>query len=251
MAHLQFITQCCNDHTKRCYSLCHFFIILKERLACKIDLLTYRFHDNIQFIPGIFRELSLILMHITGHICNIRSMISDTFKVIDRMQIKRNLPCLCCVHLMLCKLDQIITQTAFILIDQIFLFLNLVELTLLVFIQKIHCTVNILTKLLRHTAHCSVALTDRKCRIRKKTLFQKIKVCFIFQFFCAVFYEPAYQLLKFINKRKQNTYRYQTEHGVQQGNRYRRHNIVQKIKMDKCIDRIESDRPDQHSKGII
>ena len=152
---------------------------------------------------------------------------------------------------MLCKLDQIIAQTTFILIDQVFLFLNFVELTLLVLIQKIHCTINILTKLLRHTAHCSVALTDRKCRIRKKTLFQKIKVCFIFQFFCAVFYQPAYQLLKFINKRKQNTYRYQTEHGIQQGNRYRRHNIVQKIKMDRCIDRIESDRPDQHSEGII
>ena len=152
---------------------------------------------------------------------------------------------------MLCQLDQIIAQAAFIFVDQVFFSLNLVKLALLILIQKVHCTVDILTKLLRHATHCSVTLSDCQCWIIQKTFFQKIEIRFVFQFFCAVFYQPAYQLLKFINKRKQNTYRYQTEHGVQQGNRYRRHNIIQKIKMDKCIDRIESDRPDQHSEGII
>ena len=54
MTHLQFITKCCNNHTKRCYSLRHLFIILKECLACKIDFFTYCFHNNIQFVPCIF-----------------------------------------------------------------------------------------------------------------------------------------------------------------------------------------------------
>ena len=89
---------------------------------------------------------------------------------------------------MLCQLDQIIAQAAFIFVDQVFFSLNLVKLALLILIQKVHCTVNILTKLLCHTTHGTVALSNRKCRIIQKTFFQKVEVCLVLQFLCTVFH---------------------------------------------------------------
>ena len=61
-------------------------------------------------------------------------MVSDTFKVVDRMQIQGNLSCLCRIHLSFCELNQIFTQTAFILIDQVLFSLDFVKLVLLIVI---------------------------------------------------------------------------------------------------------------------
>ena len=134
-------------------------------------------------------------MHLICHMCDIRCVIPDSFKVIDRMQIQGNLSCLCCIHLTLGELDQVITQTALVFVDQVFLTLNLVVFILLIIIQKVHRTVDILAEFLGHSVHCTMALTDCKCRIVDQTFLKEVKVCFVFQFFCAVFYEHAHQFL--------------------------------------------------------
>ena len=154
-------------------------------------------------------------MHFAGHICNVGCMVTDSLEVIDGMKIKGSLLCLGTVHLMLCQLHQIVTKTALIFINQVLFSLYLVKFILLIFVQKVHCTVNILTKLLCHTAHDTVTLSDCKCRIVQKTFFQKIKVCFIFQFLCTVFYKPTYQLFNLRYEREKNTYCCYTEYCIQ------------------------------------
>ena len=115
---------------------------------------------------------------------------------------------------MLGKLDQIVTQTGFIAVDQVFFSLYLIELAELEIIQKVHGAVYIFTKFSCHTAHSTVTLSECKCRVVKKTLLKKIKVCFIFQVFRTVFNEPAYKLLQFRDKWKQNTDCYKTENRI-------------------------------------
>ena len=154
-------------------------------------------------------------MHFTGHIGNVGCMVTDSLKVIDGMKIKGCLPCLGTVHLMLCELHQIFPKTAFVFIDQVLFSLYLIKFILLIFIQKVHGTVDILAKLPCHTAHGTMTLSNSKCRIIQKTFFQKIKVCFIFQFLCTVFYKPAHQLLDLRYEREKNTYCCYTEYSIQ------------------------------------
>ena len=175
--------------------------------------------------------------------CNIRSMISNALKVIDRMQIQRNLCGLCRIHLALCKLDQILTQTALIFVDQIFLTLNLIVLILLIIIQKIHGSVDILAKFFGHAVHRTVTLSNCKCRVIDQTFFQKIEVCLILQFLCTVFHKHAHQFFKLRNKWKQNNNCSYTEHGIQCCDRYRSHDHIHKSEMHDSICGIEDDRP--------
>ena len=173
----------------------------------------------------------MIIVHLTGHMSNIRSMISNTLKVIDGMQIQGSLSCLSSIHLTLCKLDQILAKTALIFIDQIFLTLNLIILILLIIIQKIHRPVDIFAKLLGHTVHHTVTLRDRKSRIIKKTLLKKIEISLILQILLVIFNKPAYQLLDLRNEREQYNNCCQTEHSIQKCDCYRCHGHVHKCKM--------------------
>ena len=108
-------------------------------------------------------------MHLVGHMRNIRSMVSDTLKVTDRVQIQRYLTGLYRVHLTLCQLNQIFSQTAFIFVNQIFFSLYFVKLILLIFIQQIHGSVDILAKFLCHAVHRTVTLCNCQCRIVQQT----------------------------------------------------------------------------------
>ena len=181
----------------------------------------------------------MVVMHFICHMRNIRSMISDALKVIDRMQIQRNLCGLCRIHLALCKLDQVLTQTALIFVDQIFLTLNLIVFILLIIIQKIHRTVDVFTEFLGHSVHCTVTLCDCKRRIIDQTFLKKIKIRFIFKLFCTVLNQIANKLLEFRNKREQYYNRRHTEYGIQCCDRYRCHNHIHKSEMYKCIYNIE------------
>ena len=142
-------------------------------------------------------------------------MVTDSLKVVNGMKIKGCLPCLGTVHLMLCQLHQIFPKTTFVFIDQVLFSLYLVKFILLIFVQKVHGTVNILTKLLRHTAHGTMALSDRKCRIVQKTFFQKVEICLVLQFLCTVFHKPAHQLFNLRYEWEQHTYSCHTEYSVQ------------------------------------
>ena len=154
-------------------------------------------------------------MHFAGHIGNVGCMVTDSLKVIDGMKIKGSLLCLGAVHLMLCQLHQIVTKTALIFINQVLFSLYLVKFILLIFVQKVHGTVNILTKLLRHTAHGTMALSDCKCRIVQETFFQKVEIRLVFQFLCTVFHKPAHQLFNLRYEREENTYCCHTEYSIQ------------------------------------
>jgi len=190
-------------------------------------------------------------MHLAGHMCNIRSMITNTLKVIDRMQIQRSLSCLCRIHLSLGQLDQIFSKTTFILVDQILFSLNLIVFILLIVIQKVHSSVDIFAEFLGHSVHYTVALCDGKGRVIQKTLLQKIKVRLIFQVLFVILHKPAYQLLDLWNEREQHDNCCQTEDCVQKGDRYRCHRHIHKCKMYKCIHCVEDHRPHDKTKQII
>ena len=183
--------------------------------------------------------------------CNVRCMIPDSLKVIDRMKIQGNLSCLCCIHLTLGKLDQIIPKTTLVLVDQVFLTLNFVIFILLIIIQKVHCPVDILTQLLGHSVHCTVALTDSKCRIVDQTFLKEIEVCLILQFLSTVFDQITYQFLKLRNKWEQNHNCCHTEYGIQSCNGYRSHDYIHKFEMNDCIDCVKDHGPQNQTKQVI
>ena len=147
--------------------------------------------------------------------------------------------CLCCIHLTLGELDQVITQTALVFVDQVFLTLNLVVFILLIIIQKVHRTVDILAEFLGHSVHCTVTLCDCKRRIIDQTFLKKIKIRFILKLFCTVLNQIANKLLEFRNKREQYYNRRHTEYGIQCCDRYRCHDHIHKSEMYKCIYSIE------------
>ena len=96
-----------------------------------------------------------------------------------------------------------------------------------------------------------MALTDCKCRIVDQTLLKKVKVCFVFQFFCAVFYKHAYQFLKLRNEREQYDNCCHTEHCVQGSDRYWCHDHIHKSKMYDRIRGIEDNGPHDKTKQVI
>ena len=146
---------------------------------------------------------------------------------------------------------EVIAQAALIFIDQVLFSLYLVKFILLIFVQKIHGTVNILTKFLCHTTHGTMTLSDCKCRIVQKTFFQKVEICLVFQFFCAVFYQPAYQFLNLRYEREQNTYSCHTEYRIQECDCYRCHDHIHKSEMYDCIHGIEDHRPEDQTKQVV
>ena len=165
MAHLQFITKSGDYHAKWCNTLCGFSVIVHKCIAGHIDFLTDCIHNYIQLIPCCLREIRVVIMHFIGHMCDVGSVIANSLKVIDRVQIKGGLARLGGVHLTFGELDQILSKTALIFVDQVFLTLYLVIFILLIIIQKVHSSVYILTKLLGHTIHSTMTLSDCKCRI--------------------------------------------------------------------------------------
>ena len=130
------------------------------------------------------------------------------------MQIQRYLTGLYRVHLTLCQLNQIFSQTAFIFVNQIFFSLYFVKLILLIFIQQIHGSVDILAKFLCHAVHRTVTLCNCQCRIVDQTFLKKIKIRFIFKLFCTVLNQIANKLLEFRNKREQYYYSCHTEYCI-------------------------------------
>ena len=248
VANLQFVAKSGDHRAKRCHTLCSFSVIIHKCIAGYIDLFTDCIHNHIQFIPCSLRKCSMIVMHFIGHMCNIRCMISNSLKVIDRMKIQGCLTGLCRIHLTFGKLDQIFSQSALVLIDQIFFTLYLIIFILLIIIQKIHSTVYVLTKLLCHTIHGTVTLSHSKCRIIEQTFFQKIEICLVFQFFCTVFYQIAYQLLDLRNEWEKNNYSSHTENGIQKCDGNRAHDHIHKSEMHDRIQGIEDDRPQDQTK---
>ena len=99
-------------------------------------------------------------MHFVGHMCDVGSVIANSLKVIDSVQIKGGLARLGGVHLTFGELDQILSKTALIFVDKVFLTLYLVIFILLIITQKVHSSDYILTKLLGHTIHSTMTLSD-------------------------------------------------------------------------------------------
>ena len=96
-----------------------------------------------------------------------------------------------------------------------------------------------------------MALIDGKRRIYEETLLQKIEVCLLRHILRCILDQTEYQFLDCPDEWDQKQDCRHTEYRVHQCDSHRTHDVIQKFKMNKCIDCVKCDGPEQHTEQVV
>ena len=146
------------------------------------------------------------------------------------------------------ELHQIGSQFIFVFVDQIFLFLNFVELIIWKIFQQCKGATDIFVCFLCHSVDCKLALCDCQWRIIEETFLKKIEICLLFVVFIGIFNKEEDKLFNLADKWSKNKDRQKPEYRIQKCHTERWHNFTHKWEMHDGIYRIEYDGPENHTK---